>query len=65
MQSYYHTQEIRNLFNAARKRAWFLIMDDPDVRAAINETQTKRQSLRDSKMESTYGPIEPVLNIPK
>jgi len=65
MKSYYHTQEIRNLFNAARKRAWFLIMNEPDVRAAINESQTKRQSAFDSKMESTYGQIDPVLNIPK
>ena len=65
MQAYYHTKVIRKLFDTARKRAWALISNEPDVRAAINESRQDRIENRLSQKETTYGPIDPVLNIAK
>ena len=65
MKAYYHTKVIRKLFDTARKRAWALISNEPDVRAAINESRQDRIENRLSQKETTYGPIDPVLNIAK
>ena len=65
MQAYYHTKVIRKLFETARKRAWALISNEPDVRAAIAESRQDRIENRLSQKETTYGPIDPVLNIAK
>ena len=65
MKAYYHTKVIRKLFETARKRAWAMISNEPDVRAAIAESRQDRIENRLSQKETTYGPIDPVLNIAK
>ena len=65
MKAYYHTKVIRNLFETARKRAWATIRNEPDVRAAIVEARQGRIENRLSQKETTYGQIDPVLNMYK
>lgn len=65
MKAYYHTKVIRNLFEKARKRAWALISNEPDVRAAIAEARQDRIENRLSQNETTYGPLDSALNMYK
>lgn len=65
MKAYYHTAVLKNLFNTARKRAWAMISNEPDVRAAIVESRQERIENRQSRQETTYGPFDQVLNMAK
>ena len=62
MKAYYHTKVIQKLFDTARKRAWAIISNEPDVQAAIAESRQSRIENRQSQKDTTYGSI---LNIPK
>lgn len=63
MKAYYHTKIIGALFDKARKRAWGIIRNEPDVRAAIAESRADRIENRQSQRQTTYGELEPALKM--
>ena len=60
---YYHFQEIRNLFEIARYKAWESVKDDPDAIKLIDQLHKDRKR-RDQKRNESLG-IQPILHIYK
>jgi hypothetical protein len=61
---FYHNIQIDRIMNAARKRAWASIMNDPAVYLLTKQQKQKKLKRRHKTLE-TRGSIDQILSIPK